>query len=167
MGKTDFKFHTTLRVRWGECDRQGIVYYGAYLDYLETAQGAYYRNLGFSLYKLAETGHFDTATVKVTIQYKAPALVEDLLDVCFRVAGIGSTSITACMEIYRHRTETLLTWAEAVYVGYDASTGSKKAVPDDLRAVIQSYEDTGTPLSLDAFPELAKARVEPDVPAPE
>ena len=167
MSKTDFNFHTTVRVRWGECDRQGIVYFGAYLDYLETAEGAYFRNLGFSLYKLAETGHFDTATVKVTIEYKAPARVEDLLDVCFRVSGMGSTSMTACMEIYRHGTEMLLTWAEAVYVGYDASTGNKKPVPDDLRAVIQAYEDTGTPLSLDAFPELAKARVEPDVPAPE
>ena len=92
MGKADFKFHTKVRVRWGECDRQGIVYYGAYLDYLETAQGAYFRNLGFSLYKLAETGHFDTATVKVTIEYKAPARVEDLLDVYFRVASFGSTS---------------------------------------------------------------------------
>ena len=167
MGKADFKFHTMIRVRWGECDRQGIVYYGAYLDYLETAQGAYFRNLGFSLYKLAEMGHFDTATVKVTIEYKSPARVEDPMDVYFRIAGIGSTSMTALMEIYGHGTETLLTSAEAVYVGYDASKGRKKPVPDDLRAVVQAYEDTGVPLNLDAFPELAKARVEPDVPSPE
>ena len=76
MGKSDFKFHTMVRVRWGECDRQGIGLLRAYLDYLETAQGAYFRNLGFSLYKLAETGHFDTATVKVTIEYKAPAALK-------------------------------------------------------------------------------------------
>ena len=167
MGKADFKFHTKVRVRWGECDRQGLVYYGAYLDYLETAQGAYFRNLGFSLYKLAETGHFDTATVKVTIEYQSPARVEDPLDVYFRVASFGSTSLTARMEIYGHGTETLLTSAEAVYVGYDASTGKKKQVPDDLRTVVQAYEDTGVPLNLDAFPELAKARVVPDVPSSE
>ena len=166
MSKSDFKFHTTIRVRWGECDRQGIVYYGAYLDYLETAQGAYFRNLGFSLYKLAETGHFDTATVKVTIEYKAPARVEDLLDVYFRIGRFGSTSLTALMEIYGHGTETLLTSAEAVYVGYDASTGEKKQVPDDLRAVVGTYEDTGVPPSLDPFPELAKAAVTP-APSPE
>ncbi len=167
MGKTDFRFHTRVRVRWGECDRQGIVYYGAYLDYLEAAQGAYFRNLGFSIYKLAETGHFDTATVKVTIEYKSPARVEDMLDVYFRIASFGSTSLTARMEIYRQGTETLLTAAEAVYVGYDASTGKTKPVPDDLRAVAQGYEDTGTPPSLDAFPELAKASVAPDIPTPE
>ena len=167
MGKADFKFHTMVRVRWGECDRQGIVYYGAYLDYLETAQGAYFRNLGFSVYKLAETGHFDTATVKVTIEYKSPARVEDLLDVYFRIASFGSTSLTALMEIHGHGTETLLTWAEAVYVGYDASTGSKKPVPDDLRGVVQAYENTGVPLNLDAFPELATASVAPGIPASE
>ena len=76
--------------------------------------------------------------------------------------------MTALHGNIRHAgTETLLTSAEAVYVGYDASKGKKKPVPDDLRAVVQAYEDTGVPLNLDAFPELAKARVEPDVPSPE
>ena len=38
MAKSDFKFHTSLRVRWMECDAQGIVYNGAYMDYLEVGQ---------------------------------------------------------------------------------------------------------------------------------
>ena len=38
MAKTDFQFATQLRVRWSECDAQGIVYYGAYMDYLDVAQ---------------------------------------------------------------------------------------------------------------------------------
>ena len=67
MPKGDFKFHASLRVRWMECDAQGIVYNGSYMDYLEVGQAEYYRNLGFSIYKIAERGYFDTAVVKVTL----------------------------------------------------------------------------------------------------
>ena len=38
MPKADFRFHTSLRVRWMECDAQGIVFNGAYMDYLEVGQ---------------------------------------------------------------------------------------------------------------------------------
>ena len=34
MAKSDFRFMTKIRVRWMECDGQGIVYNGAYLGYL-------------------------------------------------------------------------------------------------------------------------------------
>ena len=41
MPKTDFKFHTEFRVRWMECDAQGIVFNGAYLGYLELSTAEY------------------------------------------------------------------------------------------------------------------------------
>ena len=155
MPKEEFRFHTTLRVRWNEVDAQGIVYYGAYMDYLEAAQAAYYRNLGFSLYKLAQIGYFDTATVKVTLEYKAPARVEDLLDVYYRVASIDNTSIAADLEIYSH--DQLLTTGQAVYVGYDASSGETRPVPQDIRRLVESYEKDGVVLPLDQYPNLAGA----------
>ena len=67
MSKTDFQFHTSLRVRWMECDTQGIVFNGAYMDYLEVGQSEYFRNLGFSIYRIAQQGFFDTAVVKTTL----------------------------------------------------------------------------------------------------
>ena len=61
MAKADFKFHASLRVRWMESDAQGIVYFGAYMDYLEVAWSEYFRNLGVSIYRVAQKGYFDTA----------------------------------------------------------------------------------------------------------
>ena len=112
MPKADFKFHTSLRVRWMECDAQGIVYNGAYMDYIEVGQSDYYRNLGFSIYKIAERGYFDSAVVKVTLEFKAPARVEDLLDIYMRVARLGNTSITMQMETYIQGEEKLLATSE-------------------------------------------------------
>ena len=157
MAKDDFKFHTSLRVRWMECDAQSIVYNGSYMDYLEVGQADYYRNLGFSIYKLGERGYFDTAVVKITLEFKAPARVEDMLDIFVRVSRMGNTSLTMDTELYAQGTDRLLTTGQAVYVGFDASSGATRRVPGEIRELIDHYEKTGVVLPLEMFPELAAA----------
>ena len=140
-----------------ECDAQGIVFNGAYMDYLEVGQSEYYRNLGFSIYKIAAQGYFDTAVVKVEIEYKAPARVDDMLDLHVRVSNIGNTSLTLNIEIYQNHSETLLTTIQAVYVGYHADSGNTRPVPDEMRELINHFEETGKVLPLNRFPDLAEA----------
>ena len=47
MARSDFRFTHSLRVRWSEVDRQGIVFNGNYLNYFDVAMGEYWRALGF------------------------------------------------------------------------------------------------------------------------
>ncbi len=114
MSKSDFKFNTGLRVRWMECDAQGIVFNGSYLNYLEVGQAEYFRNLGFSIYRIAQRGYFDSAVVTVTVEYKAPARVEDDLNVYVGIINIGNTSLTLHAEIYAQGSEQILTASHAV-----------------------------------------------------
>ena len=157
MSKTDFKFRTEFRIRWMECDAQGIVFNGAYLGYLELAQAEYYRNLGIGIYHMPQSGYFDFAVVKTTIEFKAPARVDEIVEAYVRVSRIGNTSLVMEVELYRPNPELLLTTIEAVYVGYDAATEATRRVPDDLRELIGHYEDTGEVLPLSSFPALADA----------
>ena len=157
MAKQDFKFKTTLRVRWMEGDAQGIVFNGSYLGYLEIAQSEYFRNLGFSIYRIAQAGYFDTAVVKTTLEFKAPARVDQMLDLYARVAAIGTTSLTLEVEIYPQESEQLLTTIQAIYVGFTPQTGQTRPVPQEIRALVDHFEATGQVLPLSDFPELAKA----------
>ena len=157
MSKTDYKFSTGVRVRWMECDAQGIVFNGAYLGYLEIAQAEYFRNLGFSIYRIAQRGYFDSAVVKADLEFKAPARVDEELELFARVARIGNTSITMNVEIYPEGSERLLTRIEAVYVGFHADTGATRPVPNAIRALVGHYEAIGEVLSLAGFPELRAA----------
>ena len=157
MAKSDFKFHASLRVRWMECDAQGIVYFGAYMDYLEVAWSEYFRNLGFSVYRVAQNGYFDTVVVKTVTEYKAPARLDEMLELYTRVSRIGTTSFTWQMEIYAQGSDRLLTTVEAVYVGFDAASGSTRPVPDDIRELVDHFEATGEVLPLDRYPRLAEA----------
>ncbi len=157
MPRGDFKFHTTLRVRWMECDAQGIVFNGAYMGYLEVGQAEYFRNLGFSIYQVARRGYFDTAVVKTLIEYKAPARVDEVLELLVRVSHIGTTSITLDVEIYPERSDKLLTTLQNVYVGFHPESETTWPVPDDIRELIDHFEATGKVLPLDRFPSLAAA----------
>ena len=157
MVQAEFRFHTPLRVRWMEGDAQGIVYFGSFMNYLEVAQAEYYRNLGFSIYKVPETGYFDTAVVKVEMEFKAPARVDDMLDVWVRVARIGNTSLTSDFRICPEGSDSILAEARIVNVAFDAGRGTSKPVPLDVRKLIQHYEDTGKVLPLADLPDLADA----------
>lgn len=157
MPKSDFRFCTSVRVRWMECDAQGIVFNGAYLGYLEVAQAEYFRNLGFSIYRIAQNGYFDSAVVKADLEFRAPARVDDILELHARVERIGNTSLTLLVEIYPEGDDRHLTAIEAVYVGFHADTGATRRVPDAIRALVDHFEATGEVLELSGFPELETA----------
>jgi acyl-CoA thioester hydrolase len=140
-----------------ECDAQGIVYNGAYLGYLEIGQAEYYRNLGFAIYIIPQSGYFDFAVVKSTQEFKAPAKVDEIIDLYVRVSKIGNTNLTLQLEIYPEDSDRLLTFIETVYVGYDAASETSRTVPDDIRKLVSHYEETGEVLPIEQFPELAKA----------
>ena len=148
---------TTVRVRWMECDAQGIVYNGAYLGYLEIGQAEYYRNLGFAIYIIPQSGYFDFAVVKSTQEFKAPAKVDEIIELHVRVSKIGNTSLTLNLEIFPEGSDRLLTSIETVYVGYDAATESSRPVPDAIRQLVTHFEETGDVLPIEQFADLAKA----------
>lgn len=156
----DFRFATTVRVRWQECDAQGIAFNGSYLGWLEVAQAEYFRNLGFSIYRIAAAGYFDSAVVKATLEYRAPVRVDELLELRARVARIGNTSLTLSVGIFADDgapDDTALTRIEAVYVGFYADTGETRPVPVSIRALVAGWEKRGERLPLGDFPELAQA----------
>ena len=74
------KSYTKLRVRYGETDQMGIVYYGNYADYLEQGRTEWLRSLGFS-YKFMEENNIHLPVINLNIDYKKPALYDDVLTI--------------------------------------------------------------------------------------
>lgn len=143
MPKEDFRFSCELRVRWGECDAQGIVFNAQYMNFIEVAQAEYFRNLGMRLYDTDSRRCFDLATVKATLEYMAPARVDDMLEIYIGVARIGNSSLTLRAEMYLADGAQPIHRAEAIYVNYDAELGKARAVPDDARRLITDFERSG------------------------
>ena len=94
-GPTDrrppFRFSAQARVWFSDTDAQGVVYYGRYLPYFDHARLEYHRHLG-----LESLWHGDHEFVMraMTVEYEAPAVFDDLLEVFVRTTRIGRTSAT-------------------------------------------------------------------------
>ena len=143
MSTLDFKFKHTLRVRWKECDVQGIAYYGSYIDFIDVAQAEYFRNLGILTHQPNDRKVFDLAAVKVTLEYKSPAKIDELIDIFIRVEKIGRTSIDKRSEIYRSDTDELLCSVQSISVNFDSELGKSRVVPTEIKDIIQQFESTG------------------------
>tara|TARA_Y100001001_G_scaffold54144_1_gene50600 strand:+ start:137 stop:580 length:444 start_codon:yes stop_codon:yes gene_type:complete len=143
LSTLDFKFKHTLRVRWKECDVQGIAYYGSYIDFIDVAQAEYFRNLGILTHQANNRKVFDLAAVKVTLEYKSPAKIDELIDIFIRVEKIGRTSIDKRSEIYRSDTDELLCSVQSISVNFDSELEKSRVVPTEIKDIIQQFESTG------------------------
>ena len=73
-----YYFDTEIRVRYGETDQMGYVYYGFYAQYYEIGRVELLRSLGIS-YKEIENAGYALPVVSMQTNYKSPALYDDLL----------------------------------------------------------------------------------------
>lgn len=140
MSGPQFRFRHSLRVRWAEVDRQGIVFNGHYLTYFDVGITEYYRALGYPYPEgLAQHGS-DLFVRKAEIEYHASAHYDDEIDVCVRVERLGRSSFDFRIEIVR--AGTLLVSGRMVYVNADAVSRKSAPLPDFLRAAIKAFEIT-------------------------
>lgn len=74
------KAETKIRVRYGETDQMGYVYYGVYAQYYEVGRVEAMRKLGFS-YKQVEERGILMPVIDFAISYKKPAFYDDEITV--------------------------------------------------------------------------------------
>jgi acyl-CoA thioester hydrolase len=112
--------HTTLiRVRYGETDQMGYVYYGHYASYFEVARVEALRHLGMS-YKALEDEGIMMPVLENHSYYHQPALYDDLLSIEVSIRELPSVRISFYYKIFNesgkmvHSGETKLAfmWAE-------------------------------------------------------
>ena len=140
MARSDFTFSHTLRVRWAEVDRQGIVFNGHYLLYFDVGITEYWRTIGCPYPDAFLSQGSDMYVKKAMVEYHAAAGYDDILDVCVRVARIGRSSVQFLLEI--HRGDEHLIDGEIVYVNADPSSRKSAAVPQFLREAVLRFERT-------------------------
>src|SRR5690349_633814 len=71
---------TEIRVRYGETDQMGFLYYGNYALYYEVGRAEAIRQLGFTYRELEEMG-IHMPVIELNSQYLRPALYDDLITV--------------------------------------------------------------------------------------
>lgn len=102
------KTETTLRVRYGETDQMGFVYYGVYAQYYEVGRVEAMRSFGLS-YKQMEASGILMPVINLTINYKKPALYDDEVRVVTTLKEKPGIKITFYYECYNQANDLLNT----------------------------------------------------------
>jgi acyl-CoA thioester hydrolase len=129
-------FRYYLRVRYIECDAQKVVFNSRYGEYVDVAINEFLRAIGV----LGDfiTGDLDFQLVKQTIEWKAPARFDQVLELSIEPTRLGTTSFTIGTTFrVAGDDDRILATAETIYVLVDARTLTKLPISDALRAALQ------------------------------
>jgi len=128
-----FRFY--LRVRYIECDAQKVVFNSRYGEYVDVSINEFLRAAGVLPPFL--DGDLDFQLVKQTIEWKAPARFDQVLELSIAATRLGTTSFTVATDVRVAGDDRVIVSVETVYVLVDARTLGKLPLPDWLRAALE------------------------------
>lgn len=123
-----------LRVRYGECDAQKVVFNARYGDYVDIAVLEFMRSLPMGERFL--NGELDYQLVRQTTEWKAPARFDDELAITVSPVSLGTTSFTLRAEFRKTGQDDVLAVSETVYVLMDGATLRKVPLPAEVRMAL-------------------------------
>ncbi|MDR3093113.1 MAG: acyl-CoA thioesterase [Bacteroidales bacterium] len=132
-------YDTQLRVRYGETDQMGYVYYGNYPLYYEVARTEWLRTLGLSYRQMEEEGIL-LPVRSLNVCYISAAHYDDLLTVRVMLKKLPGVRIHFFYEIYNEQ-QTLLNTGETELIFVDAKTRKPRKAPEILLNELQKYLD--------------------------
>ena len=133
MDQPPFRYY--LRVRYGECDAQKVVFNARYGDYVDISTSEFFRALGFG--EQLASGEVDFQLVKQTFEWKAPARFDQVLELSVYAQRLGNTSFTVATVMRIAGDERIIATAETVYVLVEPHKLVKMTIPDALRAAME------------------------------
>ncbi|NYI92136.1 acyl-CoA thioester hydrolase [Amycolatopsis endophytica] len=125
-----------LRVRYHECDPQGIVFNAHYLAYFDMASFEFFKAVFGSYDTLRERG-VDCVVAESNLRFRAPSRYDDELTVEVAIDHLGTTSLILAFTI--RRGEDIVAEGTNRYVFVDATALAKAAPPDDVRAKLLAH----------------------------
>ncbi len=93
-------YDISIRVRYAETDRMGLLHHANYLVYFEMARTELLRQRGISYREVEDAGHY-LVIVDVGCKFKRPAYYDDLLTVRTVVERVTHVKITHRYEVWR------------------------------------------------------------------
>ena len=128
---------TEIRVRYGETDQMGYVYYGNYPLYYEEGRTDAIRKLGIS-YKELEAEGFMLPVAELSIRYKGPALYDEVLTVKTTIKEMPGKKMKFHTDIYNAKGEWLNT-GETTLLFVRADTRKICEAPNHIKDALAVY----------------------------
>lgn len=126
-----YSFETHIRVRYGETDQMGYLYYGHYAQYYEVGRVETIRSLGTTYKELEEVHGIWLPVVSLEMRFVRPAFYDDLLTVRTEIRELPDEHITFHMEIFNEKRK-LVNAGRVRLCFFDPKTKKVVKAPDYL-----------------------------------
>jgi acyl-CoA thioester hydrolase len=127
-----------VRVRYGETDQMGFVYYGVYAQYYEVARVEAMRALGILYADLEKTYHIWMPVMHLQVRYLRPARYDELLTIHTTIPALPAREIRFRYEIHNESGE-LINGALVQLCFLEAGTQKRIAAPDFILDPLRPY----------------------------
>jgi acyl-CoA thioester hydrolase len=128
-------FRHRFRVRYNECDPQGVVFNANYLTYFDITMGELWRELG-GYQGMVDAG-VDMVVAEARIRYLAPLRFDDEVEVVARVTRLGDTSMTTELVIEDGGEPAVEGELRHVFIA--TGGGNTAPIPESIRAGLAPY----------------------------
>jgi acyl-CoA thioester hydrolase len=124
---------STLRVRYAETDKMGVVYYANYLVWFEVARADLLRSLGWS-YREMEGAGVSLPVIEAHCEYHRPARYDDEIEVRTEGRMMSPVRMEFQYQVLTRRDGALAASGRTVHASLDAS-GRPCRLPARIREV--------------------------------
>jgi acyl-CoA thioester hydrolase len=141
----DGRHHLLVRVYYEDTDFSGVVYHANYLRFMERGRTNYLRLLGAdqrALFEEAarEAPGFAFVVRSMSIDFRRPAKMDDVLDIVTQTAEVKGASVTLHQQVMRGEEKLVEAVVQVAFV----SGGRARPIPKALRTAMRADLDTAT-----------------------
>jgi acyl-CoA thioester hydrolase len=138
-------FHMTKMVEFSDTDAAAVVHFSTYFRYMEEAECAFMRSLGFSAIMMNREPKMAWPRTKATCEYFRPCRFEEILDIRLRILEMGDKHMV--YEYFFTREGKKIARGETRVVCCEFGGGKLKSVPmpAEIADAIKDYVHPGEP----------------------
>jgi acyl-CoA thioester hydrolase len=126
-------FTHRIRVRYGECDPQGVVFNANWLAYCDIVITELWRELIGDYSGMVAQGA-DMMVAEAGIRFRGAARFDDVVEFQLSVTRLGETALSTRVEARVDGNLAIEATMRHVFV--DPGTNTKRPIPDDIRAAL-------------------------------
>jgi len=128
---------TTQKIRYSDCDPQGIVFNGNYARYWDDALTDWFEDLGLGDPGMGGHG-VDVVAARIEMDFKESASFGDVIETSIGVERLGNTSMTVAFTTRRLSDGSVVTEGREIIVFVDAEAFRPTPIPNGIRVLLES-----------------------------
>lgn len=129
-------FRHRLRVRYSDCDPQGVLFFANHLTYFDVAVTELWREAIGPYGEMIDAG-VDMVVAEAALRYRGPVPFDEEVEVTAEVTRLGTTGMTTRLRILHDG--SVASEGELRHVFVSAGGNEKREIPDDVRAGLEPY----------------------------